>query len=74
MRDTPDTLVRAILRGMDAKFDRLATDMQDRKHRMTSMARQMGGMRVDMTGIPGRIDRLDVRIDRIERRLDILST
>lgn len=72
MSETPDRLVLALSRKIDAKLDRLTTDVQDLKHRMTSVERQLGEMRVDMAGISGRIDRLEVRIDRIERRLDIV--
>jgi archaellum component FlaC len=69
MSETPDM---ALLRKMDAKLDRLTTDVQDLKHRMTSVEPQLGEMRVDMAGIAARIDRLEIRIDRIERRLDIV--
>lgn len=72
MSDTPDNLVLALLRKMDGKLDRLTSDVQDLKHRMTSVERQLGELRVDMAGMAGRIDRLEVRIDRIERRLDIV--
>jgi len=73
MSDSPDNLVLTLLRRLDAKIDRLTDDVQDLKHRMTSVERQLGDLRTDMAGISARIDRLETRIDRIERRLDIVS-
>ena len=37
MSDSPDNLVLAMLRRLDGKFDEMRADMQDIKHRMTSM-------------------------------------
>ena len=73
MSDSPDNLVLTLLRRLDTKLDRLIDDVQDLKHRMTSVERQLGDLRSDMAGLSARIDRLEVRIDRIERRLDIVS-
>jgi len=61
------------LRRIDAKLDRLTDDVQDLKHRMTSVERQLGDLRVDLAHVSPRLDRLEVRIDRIERSLDIVS-
>ena len=63
----------AMLHRMDGKLDRLTDDVQDLKHRMTSVERQLGDMRVDMAGLFGRLERLEVRIGRIERRLDFVT-
>ena len=63
----------ALLRRIDAKLDRLTDDVQDLKHRMTSVERQLGDLRVDLARVSPRLDRLEVRIDRIERSLDIVS-
>ena len=63
----------ALLRRIDAKLDRLTDDVQDLKHRMTSVERQLGDLRVDLAHVSPRLDRLEVRIDRIERSLDIVS-
>ena len=73
MSDSPDNLVLTLLRRLDAKLDRLIDDVQDLKHRMTSVERQLGDLRSDMAGMSARIDRLETRIDRIEQRLDIVS-
>lgn len=70
MSDSPDNLVLTLLRRLDAKLDRLIDDVQDLKHRMTSVERQLGDLRSDMAGMSARIDRLETRI---ERRLDIVS-
>lgn len=70
MSDSPDNLVLTLLRRLDAKIDRLIDDVQDLKHRMTSVERQLGDLRSDMAGMSARIDRLETRI---ERRLDIVS-
>jgi len=72
MSDSPENLMLVLLRRMDTKLDRLSDDVQDLKHRMTSVERQLGELRVDIAHVSGRLDRLEVRIDRIERRLDIV--
>jgi len=72
MSDSPENLMLVLLRRMDTKLDRLSDDVQDLKHRMTSVERQLGELRVDIALVSGRLDRLEVRIDRIERRLDIV--
>lgn len=73
MSESPDNLVLTLLRRVDGKMDRLIDDVQDLKHRMTSVERQLGDLRSDVANVSGRIDRLEIRIDRIERRLDIVS-
>lgn len=74
MADTPDSLVLTYLRRLDEKVDRVLGDVQDLKHRMTSLEGQMAGVRSDMAAMSGRIDRIEGRLDRIERRLELLPT
>ena len=64
MSDAPENIVLTILRRIDAKLDRLTDDVQDLKHRMTPVERQLGEVRVDLARVSGRLDRLEVRIDR----------
>ena len=73
MSDVPDNLVLVLLRRMDAKLDRVIDDIGDLKHRMTSVERQVGELRVDMAGLSARMDRFDSRLDRIGRRLDLVD-
>jgi uncharacterized membrane protein YccC len=73
MSDMPDNLALTLLRRLDGKMDRLIDDVHDLKHRVTSVERQQGEVRVDLAGVSGRLDRIEVRIDRIERRLDLVE-
>ena len=72
MADEPDSLILVYLRRLDEKVDRLLGDMQDVKHRVTSLERQVADIRVDMAGMSARMDRIDGRLDRIERRLELV--
>jgi archaellum component FlaC len=73
MSDQPSELILVMLRRLDQKVDRLIDDVQDLKQRMTSVERQLGEVRVDMAGLSGRMDRIEMRLDRMERRLDIAT-
>ena len=73
MTDQPDNLVLVYLRRLDEKVDRLLGDMQDLKHRVTSLERQVADIRVDMAAMSARMDRIEVRLDRMERRLELVS-
>jgi hypothetical protein len=53
--------------------DRVLGDLQDLKHRATSLERQVAGIRVAMAAMAARIHRVESRPDRIERRLDLLA-
>ena len=59
------------MRGIDGRIDRLTDDVQDLKHRVTSMEGQAASIRRNMAVMPPRIDRIDTRLDRNERRLDL---
>jgi outer membrane murein-binding lipoprotein Lpp len=72
MSEEPDNLVLVYLRRIDGKVDRLIEDIQDVKHRVTSLEGQVASIRSDMAAMSMRIDRLETRFDRIERRLDIV--
>jgi archaellum component FlaC len=74
MPDDPENLVLVLLRRIDARVGRLGEDVQDLKHRMTSVERQLGELRVDIAGVHARIDRVEARLDRIEQRLDLAET
>ncbi len=65
MSGEPDNLVLVYLRRLDEKLDRVIDDIQDLKHRVTSLEGQMASIRTDMAA-------MSVRIDRIERRLDLV--
>jgi predicted nucleic acid-binding Zn-ribbon protein len=74
MADGPDDLVLVYLRRLDEKVDRVLGDLQDIKHRVTSLERQVADIRVDMAAMSARMDRIDARLDRMERRLDVVPT
>ena len=45
MSEEPDNLVLVYLRRIDGKIDRLTEDVQDLKHRVTSLEGQVAGLR-----------------------------
>ena len=45
MSGEPDSLVLVYLRRIDGKIDRLIDDVQDLKHRVTSLEGQVAGLR-----------------------------
>jgi tetrahydromethanopterin S-methyltransferase subunit B len=51
MSDESDDLVLVYLRRIDAKIDRLMEDVQDLKHQMESLERQVEGLKSEMTAI-----------------------
>jgi len=61
----------AYLRRIDEKVDRLISDVQDLKARMTSLESQVAHLHLDFAGQSARIDRIETRLDRIERRLEL---
>ena len=78
MSDSPDNLVLVLLRRLDAKFDRMAEDMQDVRQRLTSVELGLAAVRREVAvlaeadaHLSARIDRLGERMERIERRLDL---
>jgi chromosome segregation ATPase len=71
MADEPDNLVLVYLRRLDEKVDRVLGDLQDIKHRVSSLERQVADIRVDMAAMAMRMDRIEGRLDRMERRLDL---
>ena len=80
MSEEPDNLVLVYLCRIDGKIDRLIEDVQDVKHRETSLEGQVAGLRsetasirADMAAMSLRIDRIETRLDRIERRFDLVS-
>jgi len=79
MSDTPDNLVLALLRRLDGKFDRMAEDMQDVKHRLVAVELGLAAVRREVAvlaeadaHLSACVDRLGERLDRIERRLDLI--
>ena len=78
MADEPENLILVYLRRIDAKLDRVIDDVQDLKHRVTSLelstarlSSDIGGLRADYAGLQVRVDRIETRLERIERRLDL---
>ncbi len=61
MSEQPENLL-VYLRRIDEKLDRLTGDVQDLKHRVTSLEGQVAGMRGDMAAMSLRIDRLEVTL------------
>jgi hypothetical protein len=57
MSEQPENLVLVYLRRIDEKIDRLIDDIQDLKHRMTSVEGH-ASVRGDMAAMSSRIDRL----------------
>jgi tetrahydromethanopterin S-methyltransferase subunit G len=70
VEETPN-IVLEYLRRIDAKVDRLVGDVQDLKHRVTSVEGQAAGVRADLANMAAPVDRIESRLDRIERRLEL---
>jgi len=64
MAKEPDNVVLVLLRKIDERTDRMASDIQDLKTRVTSIEE-------GLAGVNRRLDRLDNRVERIERRLEL---
>ena len=78
MSEEPGNLIFVYLRWIDGKIDRLTDDVQDLKHRVTSLEGQVAGLRLETASIRGdmaamsqTIDPIEIRLDRIERGLEI---
>jgi hypothetical protein len=57
MSGEPDNLVLVYLRRIDEKVDRVIDDIQDLKHRVTSLEGRVASIRVDMAAMSLRMDR-----------------
>ena len=64
MAQEVDNVVLVMLRKIDERTDRMASDLQDLKSRVTSIEE-------GLAGVNRRLDRLDNRVERIERRLEL---
>ena len=64
MAKEPENVVLILLRKIDERTERMASDLQDLKTRMTSVEE-------GLVGVNRRLDRLEVRVERIERRLEL---
>ncbi len=64
MAKEPENVVLVLLRKIDERTERMASDLQDLKMRMTSVEE-------GMAGVNRRLDRLENRVERIERRLEL---
>ena len=71
MADSPDNLVLALLRKLDAKVDRLGEDMREVKTRLGLLEGQYASLSGQYASLSVRLDRLDERVARIERRLEL---
>ncbi len=62
---------------MDGKLDRVPEDMIDVRHRLTTLAYQVGQLALTeashYAGVVQRIYRIEQRLDRIERRLELVE-
>ncbi len=64
MAKEPENVVLILLRKIDERTERMASDLQDLKTRMTSVEE-------GLVGVHRRLDRLEGRVERIERRLEL---
>jgi archaellum component FlaC len=64
MAKEPENVVLILLRKIDERTERMASDLQDLKTRMTSVEE-------GLVGVNRRLDRLESRVERIERRLEL---
>jgi len=75
--DQPDNLILVYLRRLDAGQQELRDDLREFKHRLTTLAQQVGAFVATeashYASVALRMDRLEHRLDRIERRLDLVE-
>ncbi len=64
MAKEPENVVLVLLRKIDERTERMASDLQDLKMRTTSVEEALAG-------VNRRLDRLEARVERIERRLEL---
>jgi archaellum component FlaC len=64
MAKEPENVVLILLRKIDERTERMASDLQDLKTRMTSVEE-------GLVGVNRRLDRLESCVERIERRLEL---
>jgi len=64
MAKEPENVVLILLRKIDERTERMASDLQNLKTRMTSVEE-------GLVGVNRRLDRLESRVERIERRLEL---
>ncbi len=76
MSDDPDNILLIYMRRLDAKVDRVLTDLADVKHRLTTLEIQVANLAATeanhYASLANRLDTTEQRLDRIERRLDIV--
>ena len=71
MSDEPDNLILVYLRRIDARLERMESDLVDIKRRVTALEESQGRLHLDYAGVQLRMDRFEERLARIERRLDL---
>ena len=73
-------LVLELLSALRGDIAVLTSDLQDVKHRLSSLELGIAGLRRDLAGLyeqqaiaTVRFDKLEERVQRIERRLDVVD-
>jgi len=66
MADEPDSLVRAWMRRLDGRLDKI-------DERLAEVIERMNQIEGTVASVSRRVDRIDLRMDRIERRLDLVD-
>jgi predicted nucleic acid-binding Zn-ribbon protein len=75
MADDTSNIVIEHLRHIRGSVDRLADDIRELKHRVTTVEQQMSSLTATeanhYASLASRMDRIENRLDRIERRLEL---
>lgn len=66
MSDQPENMTLRLLRSIDARLDRIETDLKEIKERL-------GYLEAGYASASRRIDRLDERLARVEQRLGLID-
>ena len=74
MSGEPENLILVNLRRIDSKLDRVIDEVQDPKHRVTSLESTVPRLSRDIVGIRSDDAGLQARMDRIGRRLDVVES
>jgi predicted nucleic acid-binding Zn-ribbon protein len=77
MADETSNIVIEHLRHIRGSVDRLAEDIRELKHRVTTVEQQMSSLTATeanhYASLASRMDRIEGGLERIERRLDIVA-
>jgi hypothetical protein len=73
MSEEPENLILRAPGRIRDQNDLILTKLEELTVRVSSVERELAGVKVDMAAINQRLDNFDRRLVRIERRLDLVD-